>query len=141
MKVTTSRKSLLSLESVAMTDIVMNLFVFFFISFSLLYTFNPHKESKIDVKLPRGAARDEAKGPSPLVVSLTSGNEIFIGKALVTADHLKKELAARSGEFKETGILVQSDKQASVDYLVRILDAAKQCGIQKLGVAVENTAS
>ena len=35
-----------------MTDIVLNLFIFFFISFSLLYTFNPERLAKVPVKPP-----------------------------------------------------------------------------------------
>ena len=54
MKVRTTNKQFLTLESVAMTDIVMNMFIFFFITFSLLYTFNPQQESKIKVNLPKG---------------------------------------------------------------------------------------
>lgn len=137
MKITTSRKSFLSLESVAMTDIVMNLFIFFFISFSLLYTFSPNKESKIEVKLPRGESSPDAKSDLALVVSVSSGNEIFIGKTRVLPKDLKRELTAKASLAKKTGLLVRSDKSASVDYLVKVLDAAKQAGIDKLGVAIE----
>ncbi len=138
MKVTVSKKSFLSLESVAMTDIVMNLFIFFFISFSLLYTFNPNqdKESKIEVKLPEGQAKQEAKGPTPVVVSITSGNEIYVDGERVLPENLKKNLQAKPAKEKAAGILVKSDKAASVDYLVKALDAAKSAGIQKLGVAI-----
>lgn len=136
MKIQTSRKSFLTLESVAMTDIVMNLFIFFFISFSLLYTFNPHKESKIEVKLPQGVSQ-EAKGDTPLIVSVTSGNEIYIDKVRVLPDRLKQEMTSRSKRGTYSGVLVRADKQSSVDYLVRVLDAAKNAGIQRLGVAIE----
>ena len=50
MKISGKRDYMISMESVAMTDIVLNMFIFFFISLSLLYTFNPWK--KLDVKLP-----------------------------------------------------------------------------------------
>lgn len=137
MKVQTSRKSFLSLESVAMTDIVMNLFIFFFISFSLLYTFNPKKESKIEVKLPQGTAPERAKADSPLEVSVTAGNEIFIGKTRIAPKKLKQELISRAKLSKPSGVLVRADKTASVDTLVKVLDSAKQAGLEKLGVAIE----
>lgn len=141
MKVRTSQRSFLTLESVAMTDIVMNLFIFFFISFSLLYTFNPKKESKIEVKLPEGSTQMQQKGESPLTVTVTGGNEIFFGKTRVLPDKLKKEFESRARLLNEEGVLVRSDKNASVDALVRVLDAAKQSGISKLGVAVEKSRS
>ena len=120
-----------------MTDIVMNLFIFFFISFSLLYTFNPNRESKIEVKLPEGAVSSAPKGESPLVVTVTSGNEIYIGKTRIKPAKLINELATHSRSKQYSGVLVRADKTASVDYLVKVLDAAKQAGVQKLGVAID----
>ena len=118
----------------------MNLFIFFFISFSLLYTFNPNKASKIEVRLPQGQSKQEAKGAdAPLVVSVTSGNEIYIGRSRILPEALKKELSSRYSPEKHAGVLVRADKTASVDYLVRVLDSAKQAGIQKLGVAIEQS--
>lgn len=140
MKVRTTRKAFLSLESVAMTDIVMNLFIFFFVSFSLLYTFNPHKESKIEIKLPQGATTQEPDAKEPLTVTITSGNEIFVGSRRIQAAALKKEMAGVAKTHLESGILVRSDKAASVEQLVKVLDAAKQAGIHKLGVAIERQA-
>jgi biopolymer transport protein ExbD len=137
MKVRTSRRSFLALESVAMTDIVMNLFIFFFISFSLLTTFNPKREARIDVKLPQGAATSAAKADSPLEVSVTARNEIFIGKTRIPQKKLKEELASRAKFSGPSGVLVRADKTASVDVLVKVLDAAKQAGWEKLGVAIE----
>lgn len=137
MKVQTSRRSFLTLESVAMTDIVMNLFIFFFISFSLLYTFSPQKESKIEVKLPQGAAKESSGSDTPLVVTITAANEIFIGKTRVYPNVLKQEIASRAASAKSAGLLVRSDKHASVDALMKVLDTGKQVGVQKLGVAIE----
>ena len=136
MKIKTSRRFPLSLESVAMTDIVMNLFIFFFISFSLLYTFNPHKESKIEVKLPGGAAREAAPQEEPLTITVTHGNEIYIGASRILPEALKGEVTSRSKSQKLTGVIVRADKQAFVETLVQVLDTAKQAGIQKLGVAI-----
>lgn len=139
MNVRPSRKSFLTLESVAMTDIVMNLFIFFFVSFSLLYTFNPHKESKIEVKLPAGAAAPQgARAESrPLVVSVTSGNEVFFESRRVPPERLKAELDAQGARLRADGVLVRADRAASVEVLVKVLDAAKQSGAAKLGVAIE----
>ncbi len=137
MKVKSSRKSFFSLESVAMTDIIMNMFIFFFISFSLLYTFNPFNESKIKVNLPKGVTNVPVKGESPLIVSVTAKNEIYIGSNRIPQQSLLKELSSFSGTAKQNGLVVKADKQASVDYFVKVLDAARQAGIDKLGVSIE----
>ena len=137
MQIKTSKKSFMTIESVALTDIVMNLFIFFFISFSLLYTFNPNRESKIEVKLPETTLKDEKGKEGPLVVTVTSGNEIFIGQDRVFPNKLQFEIQKRADLAKKNGLIVRADKLASVDYLVRVLDSAKQVGVRKLSVAVE----
>lgn len=137
MKIRVSAKPLIALESVAMTDIVMNLFIFFFISFSLLYTFSPQKESRIDVSLPGASAGDATAASRPLVVSVSAGNEVFFGTEPVPLDRVGAEIAARAKRDKPPGVVVRADKAASVDVLVQVLDAARRAGLAKLGVAVE----
>ncbi len=137
MRIKSTLKPSLSLESVAMTDIVMNMFIFFFVTFSLLYTFNPHQESKIKVNLPKGVTNVQARGEVPVVVSVTARNEIYIGDTRLSPQGLIKELAPYVEKAKKNGIIVKADRQASVDYFVKVLDAAKQAGIDKLGVSIE----
>ncbi len=130
-------KTFLSLESISFTDIVMNMFIFFFVSFSLLYTFNPQQESKIKVNLPKGATDVRERDSSKLVVSITSRNEIYIGNNKISREALATELPRYFREAKSTGIVLKADKQASVDYFVKVLDTATRAGIDKLGVAIE----
>ena len=87
--------------------------------------------------MPEGTTKEQVGREAPLVVSITSGNEIFIDKQPVRLEALKKELAQKAHAKKASGLLVRADKSASVDTLVRVLDAAKQMGIQKLGVAMD----
>ncbi|HOD14162.1 MAG TPA: biopolymer transporter ExbD [Spirochaetota bacterium] len=126
-----------SLESLAMMDIVMNMFIFFFVSFSLLYTFNPHQESKIKVSLPKGMTMAQLKGDNPLVVTVTAKNEIYITNALVTERSLNERMAGYAKDYRDKGVIVKADRQASVDYFVKVLDAAKLAGISKVSVSIE----
>jgi len=126
-----------SLESLAMMDIVMNMFIFFFVSFSLLYTFNPHQESKIKVSLPKGMTMAQLKGDHPLVVTVTAKNEIYITNALVTERSLNERMAGYAKDYRDKGVIVKADRQASVDYFVKVLDAAKLAGISKVSVSIE----
>ncbi|HPV41243.1 MAG TPA: biopolymer transporter ExbD [Spirochaetota bacterium] len=137
MKVRTTNKQFLTLESVAMTDIVMNMFIFFFITFSLLYTFNPQQESKIKVNLPKGMTISKIKGENPLVVAVTAKNEIYIANNRVTEQALHRELEKYSADAKKNGVIVKADKRASVDFFVKVLDAAKQAGLNKVSISIE----
>jgi biopolymer transport protein ExbD len=137
MKIKRSFKPPVSLESVAMTDIIMNLFIFFFISFSLLYTFNPYGESKIKINLPKGTTTVQDTVDSPIVISIDSKNEIFISDKQIPADQIATELAALSDKAKQNGIIIKADKLALVDFFVKVLDATKESGIEKVGISIE----
>jgi biopolymer transport protein ExbD len=113
------------------------MFIFFFISFSLLYTFNPQQQSKIKVNLPKGMTVEKMIGENPVIIVVTAKNEIFIGDRRIPEKSLMNELAKYSGEASKNGALVKADKDASVDYFVKVLDSAKQAGINKLSVSIE----
>ncbi|HNX24068.1 MAG TPA: biopolymer transporter ExbD [Spirochaetota bacterium] len=136
MKITPKTKLFLSLESTAQTDIIMNLFIFFFISFSLLYTFNQNKQSDIKVNLPRGTTdMDQFKGP--VVVSITKDNVIFFNSEKIELKNLTSNLSKNLERTMQDGLVIRSDKDASVDTLVKVLDTSKAAGINKLGIAIE----
>ncbi len=137
MKIRSTLKPHLSIESVALTDIIMNLFIFFFISFSLLYTFNPLKESKIKLNLPKGVSENDMRLDRSFIVSIDSKNRIFIAGSPIRESALKGELAKHAKTAGKNGIVVKADRQASVDYLIRVLDTAQQAGISKVGVSME----
>ncbi|MBN1497641.1 MAG: biopolymer transporter ExbD [Spirochaetes bacterium] len=137
MKIKTANKQFLSLESVAMTDIIMNMFVFFFITFSLLYTFNPKQESKIKVNLPKGMTVTKIRGENPLVVTVNEKNEIYVADNRVSEQALHAELLKYSKDAQKNGVIVKADRRASVDYFVKVLDAAKQAGINKVSISIE----
>ena len=137
MKVRTTNRQFLTLESVAMTDIIMNMFIFFFITFSLLYTFNPQQESKIKVNLPKGMTITKVKGENPLVVAVTAKNEIYVANNRVSEQALPRELEKYAADAKKNGVIVKADKRASVDFFVKVLDADKQAGLNKVSISIE----
>src|SRR4030042_138192 len=92
MKIKTRRDSALTLESIAFTDIILNIFIFFFTAFSLVYTFNPTKESKIVVKLPRADVRAPADQKQTIVITINSRSEVFLNNKKKTLKDLKTEL-------------------------------------------------
>lgn len=136
MKITPSSKLFVTLESAALSDIIMNLFIFFFISFSLLYTFNQHKQSDIKVTLPKGTVdMEQFKGPA--VVSITKDNNIYFNNEKIDLKNLSSHLSKNIEKTMQDGLVIKSDREASVDTLVKVLDTSKAAGINKLGIAIE----
>ena len=110
MKIRSHRDSILTLESIALTDIILNIFIFFFTSFSLIYTFNPTRESRIMVKLPQADVKTPVDQKDPLVININSRNEIFLGNKRRSLKDLKRELQSLCSVQPSTSGLVQGVK-------------------------------
>jgi biopolymer transport protein ExbD len=137
MKIKTHRDSLVSLESVAITDIILNMFIFFFTSFSLVYTFNPARESRIFVKLPKADVKAPADQKEPIIITIDSRNDIFLNNKSKNLKNLKTELESLIASNKTKPVIVRADKTVVIDRVVQVLDVAKNAGVERLGIAIE----
>jgi biopolymer transport protein ExbD len=137
MKIKTRRDSIVSLESVAITDIILNMFIFFFTSFSLVYTFNPTRESRIIVKLPQADIKSPTDQTEPIVVSINQRNEVFLKNQPKSLRDLKTELESLIAFNKTRPVIVRADKSVVFDRVVQVLDVAKNSGVERLGIAIE----
>lgn len=126
---------LVALESVAMTDIVMNMFIFFFISFSLIYTFNPVKMSKIEVKLPKASTAVALEGSERLTFTVTKEGRYFINEEEVKGPDIRAVLAARLKENAALSVVLRVDGSAKFDNVVKALDIINELNIQKISIA------
>lgn len=141
MKIKTHRDSVLSLESIALTDIILNIFIFFFTAFSLVYTFNPTRESRIIVKLPQADIKTPVDQKEPIVVTINSRNEVFLNNKPKSLKDLKTELESLTAFNKARPVIVRADKTVVFDRVVQVLDVAKNAGVERLGIAIEEKPS
>jgi biopolymer transport protein ExbD len=140
-KIRSGLETNVSLESVAITDIVLNLFIFFFTAFSLLYTFNPARESSLAVTLPQAGARPAERGREPLVVTVAAGGEFLLGADAVP----RRELAAALSAALERGpgrpVVVRADRLVPLETVVEVLELARDAGAAEAGIAVRERAA
>ena len=141
MKIKTRRDSVVTLESIALTDIILNIFIFFFTAFSLVYTFNPMRESRIIVKLPQADVKAPADQKEPIIVTINSRNEIFLNNRRKTLRDLRKELQSLIAFSKMRPVIVRADKTVIFDRVVQVMDVAKNAGVERLGIAIEEKPS
>jgi biopolymer transport protein ExbD len=117
------------------------MFIFFFTSFSLVYTFNPARESRIIVKLPQADIKTPVDQSEPVIININSRNEVFLGNKPKTLRELKKELEALIAFNKTRPVIVRADKSVIFDRVVQVLDVAKKSGVERLGIAIEEKSS
>jgi biopolymer transport protein ExbD len=137
MKIKTRRESFASLESIAITDIILNMFIFFFTAFSLVYTFNPQRESNLSIKLPQADVKSPADQTNPIVISINSRNEIFLDNRPKTLGELRPELQSLIASNTNRAVIVRADKRVVFDQVVQVLDVTKNSGVERLGIAIE----
>lgn len=127
-----------ALESVAMTDIVLNMFIFFFISFSLLYTFNPTKAKQIKVNLPKAknVAAPEGKMQA-MIITLSSEGPLYLEGQVVTLKELEAQLGDVLKKNPQQAVLLQVDRLVAFKNVVRVLDVLNGLGVERLRIAAQ----
>ena len=135
MKISGKRDYMLSLESVAMTDIVLNMFIFFFISFSLLYTFEPFRAQKLEIKLPKASNTTPMGEEEQLSITLTNEGVLYLGKELITTKDLKSKISSSYKNNPRLTVILRADKLVRFKQVVNILDILSGLGITRLNIA------
>ncbi|MFA5117237.1 MAG: biopolymer transporter ExbD [Candidatus Omnitrophota bacterium] len=136
MKISGKRDYAVSLESVAMTDIVLNMFIFFFISFSLLYTFSPQRVKKLEVKLPEAASASSMIIDNKQVnITITNEGVMYLDKNVVTKKELKEKVSVLAARNPELAVILNSDKLVRFQDIVIVLDVLNELGVKNLNIA------
>ena len=137
MKIRTHRRAQASLESFAITDIILNMFIFFFTSFSLVYTFNPARESRVQVKLPQADIRAPVAPREPIEVSVDARGQPYLqGRPIALGDLTAGVQALLAGDLA-TVVIIRGDRSVVFDRVVQVLEAVKKSGAERLSIAVE----
>ncbi len=118
-----------------MTDIVMSMFIFFFISFSILYTFNPVRVSKVDVRLPKASSAVSLEGSEKTVLAITKNGEYLINDEKKDAKSLRAYLAERAKRDPSMSLLLKVDSRTKFSNVVNVLDIINELHIERVSVA------
>jgi biopolymer transport protein ExbD len=131
-------KVLLSMESVAITDIIMNMFIFFFITFSFLATFNRSREGQVDVSLPKAASATQPPAEKKsLAVNLTKDGGLFLDKEPITIGQLQGRFQTEKTQGTEITLVVRADKEVPHGRVVEVMDLARTEGLNRLAIATQ----
>lgn len=137
MKISGQKSYLAGLESIAMTDIVMNLFIFFFISFSLLYTFNVNRLKKIQVETSKAQSSKTAKDNKSINISVAADGVPYLEKKAITLYQLKDEIDTLHIKNPDLRVLLHADKTTQFKYVADILNVLNNLNVQNVNIAVE----
>jgi len=126
---------LVALESVAMTDIVLNMFIFFFISFSLLYTFSPSRISKVDVRLPKASTAISLEGSEKTILTIARNGAYYLNDEKVSLRGLKDALSLKVKNDPSHALILKVDSSTKFNNVVKALDIINELHIQRVSIA------
>lgn len=122
-----------TLDSIALTDIILNLFIFFFITFSIAYI--PKTQSPVSVELPRAGAGASSVAP-PLIVSLKSGEDwVYVGDRPVLPENVAEAVRALPEEQRAQGAVLRCDRDVSIERTLQALARLQEAGVTQVSVA------
>ena len=124
-----------NLDSVALTDIIMNMFIFFFITFSFLATFNQTREGRVDVSLPKASSAASQVEQTRLTVSLDKAGGLFLNEQETSLEQLQNVFQAEREKGSEVTLVVRADQEVQHGRVVNVMDLARTEGLHRLAIA------
>ena len=129
-------KTHVSVDNIALTDIVMNLFLFFFITFSLFSTFQAKRESPLKVHLPTlSSGPVEAAAKSAQEIWVSKSGDLFWNGARISREELKEKLKREANQTKPIALRV--DREASVQALTSVLEIIRDTGTTNVSLQTQ----
>lgn len=113
-----------------MLDVVFILLIFFIVTASFV------KEAGIDVNRPE-AATAVKKERANILVAISAKNEIWINKRRVDVRAVQANIERLHAENPQGTVVIQADKQATTDTLIKVMDASRAAGIYDVSIAAQ----
>jgi biopolymer transport protein ExbD len=115
-------------ELTPLIDIVFQLLIFFL----LTATFQNNPSFK--VKLPKAKNQDVSQEPKAVTVVIGQDGTFEVDGKVVDSRELEMRLCVAAQEDPTTGVNVKADAESQMQYAVQVMDLAKTCGMEKLGI-------
>ncbi len=127
-----------ALETIAFADIVINLFVFFFITFGLFATFEHAQKGMFPIELPKAKHGALPKALVPLTVMIDRRGVLYVGNKMVPAAKLKSILNRELSIRKDKNILIRADRAISLEQFVSALDTIRSTNAAAISIETQN---
>ena len=112
-------------------DVMLVLLVIFMVTAPILV-------HGIKVNLPSAAARALKAPEKTIVVSVTSGRDIYINKYAVGLPDLTRKLTAIYKNRSDKQVFLKASSSLPYGYVISVMAAIKDAGISKIGMVTAN---
>lgn len=131
MKIYNTSKGVISeINMIPLIDVILIILIIFMIITPFFS--NPH----LKVNLPKTSSVPETISSNSKIITLTVKNngEIYIDGR--RTNNFEKELMIKMAKANEKTVIVEAEKDVSIQKVVNILDSAKKLGAERVGIGV-----
>jgi len=118
------------IDMTPMLDVVFILLIFFIVTASFV------KEAGIEVNRPE-AATAVKKERANILVAISDKGEIWINKRHVDIRSVQANIERLKAENPQGTVVIQADKKATTDMLIKVMDAARSAGVYDVSIAAQ----
>ena len=111
-----------------MLDVVFIMLIFFIVTTSFV------KEAGIQVNRP-SASTSEQKAKANIIVAIRGNGEIWIDKRIVDLRAVRANIEKLKSLNSQNSIVIQSDKEAKTDILIKVMDQIRLAGIHEISIS------
>ncbi|MEI5638000.1 MULTISPECIES: ExbD/TolR family protein [unclassified Pseudoalteromonas] len=115
-----------------MLDVVFIMLIFFIVTASFV------KEAGIDVNRPE-AATAVKKQRANILVAISDSGEIWINKRQVDIRAVQANIERLKAENPQGSVVIQADKKATTDTLIKVMDASRAAGAFDVSIAAQES--
>jgi biopolymer transport protein ExbD len=119
-----------AIDLTPMLDVVFIMLIFFIVTASFV------KEAGIDVNRPE-ASTAVNKDRANILVAISDTNEIWINKRRVDERAVQANIERLYAENPQGSVVIQADKKATTDTLIKVMDASRAAGVFDVSIATQ----
>ena len=120
-----------NIDLTPMLDVVFIMLIFFIVTASFV------KEAGIDVNRPE-AATAVKKERANILVAISDKGEVWINKRRVDIRAVQANIERLKAENPQGSVVIQADKKATTDILIKVMDASRAAGAFDVSIAAQD---
>jgi biopolymer transport protein ExbD len=118
------------LDLTPMLDVVFIMLIFFIVTTSFV------KASGIEINTPIASTAEE-KNNTTIFVAISAAGNVWIDGREVEVRTVKSIIGRMHAQNPEGAVVVQSDKKASTEHLLAVMDQIRSAGVKNIAVAAK----
>jgi biopolymer transport protein ExbD len=119
-----------TIDMTPMLDVVFIMLIFFIVTASVV------TEAGIDVNRPE-AATAVKKDRANILVAISAKGDIWINKRKVDVRAVQANIERLYAENPQGTVVIQADRKATTDVLIKVMDASRAAGIEDVSIAAQ----